>query len=109
MTNILATALSQIQMPPNYGPNYQRQAAKKTGAHKSPLRAERAERLLEISRQIGESSVDDLLAIYRENDDGLHKDDARKILDELTEGGKLGKRTIMKCGRRRALYKAKEL
>jgi len=96
-------------MPPNYGPNHQRQAAKKTGAHKSPLRSARAARLLDISRKIGESNVDDLLAIYRENDDGLHKDDARKILDELTEEGNLVKRTITKCGRRRTLYRAMEL
>jgi len=109
MTQFLSVALAQIQLPPNYGPIYQRAVAlKKPGAHKSPLRQGRAARLLEISREIGESHVDDILAVYRLDDDGLHRDDARKILDELTEDGKINKRTITKSGRRRSLYKAVE-
>lgn len=107
---LLNIALAQIQLPPNYGPNYQRATpVKRPGGPKSPVRQARATRLLEISREIGEAHVDDLLSVYRLEDDGLHRDDARKILDEMTEEGKMDKRTVTKGGRRRALYKAKEL
>lgn len=110
MTQFLSVALAQIQLPPNYGATYQRVTpVKSPGGPKSPVRQARAARLLEISREIGEAHVDDLLAVYRLEDDGLHRDDARKILDEMVAEEKMSKRTVTKGCRKRALYKAREV
>lgn len=107
---ILSIALAQIQLPPNYGAAYQNIPPKKlSGAPKSPLRAERAARLMEISLEIGETHVDELLAIFHTEDDRLHRDDCRKILDELVGERKMDKRMVRNGSRSRALYKVRNV
>lgn len=101
----LAIALAQIQMRPKYHPSYDEQLPRNTaGRPVTKLHIERKEKLLAISKEIGEAQLCDLIAVMHKTDAKLHKDDCRKLLNELVEEKKLDKR-ILYVGGKKALYK----
>lgn len=104
--SVLSVAIDQIQLPPNYGEAWKKQkaAAAKPKKTKSPNSAARQLRLMEVCREIGESTVAQIMAVHSPNDPTLHKDDARKMMDLLCKAGAMSKRRVRVDGRSRTVY-----
>lgn len=98
--SIFATYLHQAQLKPQYHTSYSTEPKGEAGRPVSKLRLQRKQRLLEISREIGTAVLADILAINHQTDPRLHKDDCRKILDELCREKKMEKKTTYVGGKK---------
>lgn len=74
----------------------------------SPLKIARKKKLHAISLELGEAKHADILAVMHETDPRLHKDDCRKMLDELCEEKRMDKRIAI-CSGKKVFYKAREV
>lgn len=91
--SLLSIAIHQVQLRPQYHPRYSTEPKGESGRPLSKLRMARKEKLHAISLALGEAIHADILAVMRETDPKIHKDDARKMLDELCADRRMDKRT----------------
>lgn len=102
----LSLAIEQIQLRPQYHPSYSTKPNCESGRPLSKLRSERKEKLHEISLALGKSTHADILAEMRKTDTKIHKDDVRKMLDELVEDKRMDRR-IKTRPRKKVFYTAR--
>ena len=98
--SLLSIALAQSQLRPQYHPSYSTEPKSEAGRPISNLRMARKEKLHAISLEIGTAIHADILAVMRETDPNIHKDDCRKMLDELCDEKRMDKRTVYAPGKR---------
>ena len=104
--SLLSIAIQQVQLSPQYHPSYSFEPKTEAGRPVSKLRQARKEKLHAISLEIGEAIHATILAVMRETDPKIHKDDARKMLDELCADKRMDKRTSY-VGRKTVFYTAR--
>lgn len=97
---ILSIALAQVQLRPQYHPSYSDEPKSEAGRPISKLRLARKEKLHAISLEIGEAIHATILAKIRETDPRIHKDDCRKMLDELCSDKRMDRRVTYGSGKR---------
>jgi hypothetical protein len=102
----LSIYIAQIMLRPQYHPSYSTDPNIEAGRPRSNLRASRKEKLYAISLDIGEARSADILDAMHETDPRIHKDDARKLLDELCAENRMIKRISYGSGKK-VFYKAK--
>ena len=103
--NLFSLALHQAHLRPQYPPSY---AVEQLSAGRpiSALRQSRKEKLHAISLELGEAIHANILAVMRETDPKIHKDDCRKMLDELCADKRMDKRVVI-CGGKKVFYTAR--
>ncbi len=104
--SIFSTYLHQAQLKPQYHPSYSAEPKGEAGRPVSKLRLQRKQRLLEISLEIGTAVLADILAINHQDDPRLHKDDCRKMLDEMVRERLMDKKTTY-VGGKKVFYTAR--
>ena len=104
--SLFSIAIHQVQLRPQYHPSYTDEQKSKSGRPLSKLRQSRREKLLAISREIGTAVLAEILAVNHKIDPRLHKDDCRKILDELCREKKMDKKTTY-VGGKKVFYTAR--
>ena len=104
--SLLSIAINQVQLRPQYHPSYAVEQNLSAGRPISALRQSRKEKLHAISMALGESMHGEILAVMRETDPRIHKDDARKMLDELCADRRMDKRVVI-CGGKKVFYTAR--
>ena len=104
--SLLSIAIHQIQLRPQYHRSYSTEAKSESGRPLSKLRAERKEKLHAISLALGTAIHADILAVMRETDPKIHKDNVRKMLDELCSDKRMDKRVVI-CGGKKVFYTAR--
>lgn len=103
----LSIAIAQVQLRPQYHPSYSTEPKSEAGRPISPLRMARKERLHAISLKLGEAMHGEILAVMRQTDSKIHKDDCRKMLDELCSDKRMDKRVVI-CGGKKVFYTARQ-
>ena len=98
--SLLSIAIRQVQLQPQYHPSYSLEPKGESGRPLSKLRIARKEKLHAICLEIGEAIHATILAKIRETDPKIHKDDCRKMLDELCYEKRMDKRTVYGGGKR---------
>lgn len=98
--SLLSIALHQVQLRPQYHPSYSTEPKSEAGRPISSLRQSRKEKLHAISLALGTAIHADILAVMRETDQKIHKDDCRKMLDELCADKRMDKRTVYGGGKK---------
>lgn len=103
--SLLSIAINQVQLRPQYHPSY---AVEQLSAGRpiSALRQSRKDKLHAISLKIGTAIHATILAVMRETDPKIHKDDCRKMLDELCADKRMDKRVVI-CGGKKVFYTAR--
>ncbi len=96
----LSIALAQVQLRPQYHPSYSDGPKSETGRPISKLRLARKEKLHAISLEIGTAIHADILEVIRLLDPKIHKDDCRKMLDELCSERRMDKLVTYGSGKR---------
>ena len=91
--SLLSIAIHQVQLRPQYHPSYSTEPKTEAGRPISKLRQSRKEKLHAISLELGEATHADIFSVVRETDPKIHKDDVRKLLDELIADKRMDKRT----------------
>ncbi len=91
--SLLSIAIQQAQLRPQYHPSYSVEQTLSAGRPISALRQSRKEKLHAISIQLGTAIHADILAEMHKTDPKIHKDDVRKLLDELIADKRMDKRT----------------
>jgi hypothetical protein len=104
--SLLSIAIRQVQLQPQYHPSYSLEPKGESGRPLSKLRIARKEKLHAISLEIGEAIHATILAKIRETDQKIHKDDVRKLLDELIADKRMDKRTVY-SPRKKVFYTAR--
>ena len=104
--SLLSIALQQSQLRPQYQPSYSTDPKGESGWPISKLRQSRKEKLHAISLALGESMHGEILAVMRETDRKIHKDDCRKMLDELCAEKRIDKR-VSYVGGKKVFYTAR--
>lgn len=98
--SLLSIAIRQVQLQPQYHQSYSLEPKGESGRPLSKLRMARKEKLHAISLELGEAIHATILAVMRETDPKIHKDDCRKMLDELCADKRMDKRTVYGGGKR---------
>lgn len=98
--SLLSIAIHQVQIRPQYHPSYSTEPKGESGRPLSKLRMARKEKLYAISLALGEAIHADILAVMRETDPKIHKDDCRKMLDELCAEKRMDKRVVISGGKK---------
>lgn len=98
--SLLSHAIHQAQLRPQYHPSYTEDATRGRGREESALRKSRKEKLHAISLKLGTSMHGDVLAVMRQTDPKIHKDDCRKMLDELCAAKRMDKRVVYSGGKK---------
>lgn len=104
--SLLSIAIHQVQLRPQYHPSYSTEPKGGSGRPLSKLRQSRKEKLHAISLAIGVAQHGDILAVMRESDKTIHKDDCRKMLDELCAEKRMDKKTTY-VGGKKVFYTAR--
>lgn len=102
----LSIALAQVQLRPQYHPSYSDEPKSEAGRPISKLRLARKEKLHAISLEIGTAIHADILSVIRQSDQRIHKDDCRKMLDELCADRRMDK-LVTYGGCKRVFYTAR--
>ena len=104
--SLLSIAIHQVQLRPQYHPSYSTEPKTEAGRPISKLRQSRKEKLHAISLELGEAIHAEILAVIRETYPNIHKDDCRKLLDELCSDKRMDKRVVI-CGGKKVFYTAR--
>ena len=104
--SLLSIAIHQVQLRPQYHPSYSVEQTLSAGRPISPLRQSRKEKLHAISIKLGTAIHADILAEMHKTDPKIHKDDCRKMLDELCAEKRMDKRVVI-CGGKKVFYTAR--
>ena len=104
--SLLSIALNQVQLRPQYHPSYAESSRRQVGKPPSTLKITRKEKLHAISLELGEAKHADILAVMHKTDPKIHKDDCRKMLDELCDENRMVKRVVI-CSGKKVFYKAR--
>ena len=104
--SLLSIAIHQVQLRPQYHPSYSVEQTLSAGRLISPLRQSRKEKLHAISIQLGTAIHADILAEMHKTDPKIHKDDCRKMLDELCAEKRMDKR-VSYVGGKKVFYTAR--
>jgi hypothetical protein len=96
----LSIAIAQVQLRPQYHPSYSDEPKSEAGRPISKLRQARKEKLHAISLKIGRAIHAEILAVIRQSDPKIHKDDCRKMLDELCSERRMDKLVTYGSGKR---------
>lgn len=103
MSYLLSIAIDQIQLPTWWVTETR---SDHLGRNTTDLRMQRAENLFAICVSLGKSSLDEILAVNATKDPRLHRDDARRIMNEMVDNGKLTKTRTVIDSRHRVFYEA---
>ena len=104
--SLLSIAIQQAQLRPQYHPSYSTEPKSEAGRPISALRQSRKEKLHAISLELGTAIHAAILAVMRETDPKIHKDDCRKMLDELCAEKRMDKRVVI-CSGKKVFYTAR--
>ena len=104
--SILSIAIHQVQLRPQYHPSYSTDQRSDSLGRCSKLRRERKNKLHSISLEIGEAIHAEIFAVIRKTDPKIHKDDCRKMLEELCDEKRMDRR-VSYGGGKRIYYKAR--
>ena len=104
--SLLSIAISQVQLRPQYHPSYSVEQTLSAGRPISPLRQSRKEKLHAISLELGEAIHATILDEIHKTDPKIHKDDCRKMLDELCAEKRMDKHVVI-CGGKKVFYTAR--
>lgn len=104
--SLLSIAIQQAQLRPQYHPSYSTEPKGESGRPLSKLRQSRKENLHAISIKLGTAIHADILAEMHKTDPKIHKDDCRKMLDELCAEKRMDKRVVI-CGGKKVFYTAR--
>lgn len=98
--SLLSIAIQQAQLRPQYHPSYSTAPKSEAGRPISALRHSRKKKLHAISLELGTAIHAAILAVMRETDPKIHKDDCRKMLDELCAEKRMDKRVVISGGKK---------
>lgn len=102
--SLLSIALTQVQLRPQYHPSYSSLKPKTAAGRPVSVKwMDRKARLHAINLEIGEANLAAIMAVASVSDPKLHKDDARKMMDELVSDKKTVRRVIT-SPRRQVFY-----
>lgn len=104
--SLLSIALAQSQLRPQYHPSYSTEPKGEAGRPLSKLRQARKEALHAIGMELGEAMHAAFLEEAHKTDPHLHKDDCRKLLDELCADKRMDRRVVI-CGGKKVYYMAR--
>lgn len=104
MSALLSIAIDQIQRPTWWITEPRRDHF---GRKTTDLRTQRAENLFAICADLSKSSLDEILEVNALKDPRLHRDDARRIMNDMVDNGKLKKTTKVIESRHRVFYEVK--
>ena len=90
--SLLVLAMKQAILPPQYHPSYSTEQKDSAGRQKTPLRKEREEKILSIVAKLGSATHADIFFEIKKDDPKVHKDDVRKMANDLVDDRKMDKR-----------------
>lgn len=103
MSGMLTVAIDQITRPSWW---ITEPRCDHLGRKTTDLRTRRANSLYEICVELGEALLDEILDVNALKDPNLHRDDARRIMNEMVDNGTLTKTKKLIDSRHRVFYSA---